>query len=185
MGRPILPRLKPELVVGDRHLAPAVAGQPYKFTLSALNAQGNCAWSLSKGRLPDGITLAGSGVLEGKSTVAGEYPITVAVADSKGSVERALTLSVRPDVAPAIPEQSLPAIPLDQYLLQPIKVTDGVGHVDWTVSDGKLPYGMGRSPKPEHLMMETVIFVGIQGSGKSTFYKERSSICIFGSTWTC
>ena len=139
--------MKPELVIADRHLTDAVAGQPYKIILSALNAQGNCAWSLTKGTLPKGIALSGNGTLEGKTTAVGEYPITIKVADGKGSVERTLTLTVFPDVAPAIPDQALPSIPLDQYLTHPIKVTGGVGHIDWTVNDDKkLPYGIMLTP---------------------------------------
>ena len=100
--------MKPELVIADRHLTDAVAGQPYKISLSALNAEGNCTGRWSRERCPRGSALSGNGTLEGKTAAVGEYPIRIKVADGKGSVERALMLAVFPDVAPAIPERRCP-----------------------------------------------------------------------------
>jgi hypothetical protein len=138
--------MKPRLNIANRRLDPVVAGQSYKVAFSALNAKGNCAWSLSAGKLPDGLALSANSVLEGKTTSAGEYPITVKVADSQGSIECPLKLSVNADVAMTIPDQTLPETPLDQYVFQPIKPAGGVGLITWSISDGKMPYGIMLSP---------------------------------------
>jgi hypothetical protein len=45
-----------------------------------------------------------------------------------------------------IPDQLLEAVPLDQYVLHPLKVAHGVGHITWRVNGGKLPYGIMLSP---------------------------------------
>lgn len=56
--------------MADRHLPPAVVGQPYTSELKALNAQGACTWTVAKGRLPAGIRLSGDGVISGQGHLA-------------------------------------------------------------------------------------------------------------------
>lgn len=126
------------LVVAQRRLAPAIAGQPYQAELTALHAAGPCTWSVAKGTLPKGIALSAAGVLAGQATAPGEYPVTIKVGDGKGTFERPVVLAVDADRPPVIPDQPLPGAPLDQYIFQPRKVAGGVGHITWSVVDGKL-----------------------------------------------
>ena len=134
------------LVVAQRSLAPVIAGQPYKSEMTTLHATGKCSWSVSKGSLPAGITLSNGGVLAGQSTATGEYPVTIKVSDEKGTFERRLVLSVHANEPPVIPDQALPSTSLDQYVFQPLKAAGGVGHITWSVVDGKLPYGVMLTP---------------------------------------
>ncbi|MGD0092078.1 MAG: putative Ig domain-containing protein [Planctomycetota bacterium] len=134
--------MKPGLVIANRRLDVAIAGQPYKAALKALNAKDPCVWSLSKGTLPEGISLSVDGTISGQSKAVGQYPVTVKLATGKDALERPLVLSVNKDTPPAIPDQPLPAVSLDTYVFQPIKVEGGVGTIKWSVSNGELPFGI-------------------------------------------
>jgi len=138
--------MPPSLVITSRRLDPAIVGQPYKTELKALNAKAPCAWSLAKGRLPAGITLSTNGLLAGQSTAAGQYPVTIQLISGSESCERPLTLSVCEDSPLIIPDQLLPGVSLDSHVTQGVKVDGGIGAVTWSVSHGKLPYGIMLSP---------------------------------------
>ena len=134
------------LVIADRRLEPVIAGRPYKVELKALHAAGRCAWSIVQGALPQGLSLSQDGVLAGQSAAVGNYPLTLRLTDGKSHFERPMTLQVDQDRPPRIPDQPLKAVSLDQHVLHPLVVEGGVGHVVWTVSGGKLPYGILLSP---------------------------------------
>ena len=138
--------MKPGLVIANRRLEPAIAGQPFKVELKAINAKGPCAWSLVKGALPAGIVLSEKGVISGQSMAAGKYPLTIKLSDGKDSFERPLVLDVNKDTPPSIPDQPMAPVALDTYLFQPLKVAGGVGLVTWSLSEGKLPHGIMLSP---------------------------------------
>ncbi len=134
------------LVIANRRLEPAIAGQPYKAQLKPLNAAGPCAWSIVKGTLPQGLSLSLDGVLAGQSAAPGNYPLTVRLTDGKRSCQRPLVLSVDRGAPPRIPDQPLETVALDQRVLQSLKIEGGAGHVAWSVSGGALPYGIRLSP---------------------------------------
>ena len=138
--------MPPRLVIANRRLEPVIAGKPCKVELKALHADGPCAWSIVKGTLPQGLSLSREGVLAGQSAAAGDYPITIRLADGKSYCERPLIVQVSQDRPPVIPDQPLQTVPLDQHVLQPLKVEGGVGHLTWSLSTGKLPYGVMLSP---------------------------------------
>ena len=134
--------MKVGLVIADRSLPPAIAKQPYRFALKALNAGGGVAWSLVKGALPDGVKLAAGGSLSGTPAAAGRFPITAQVADGDKRFQRSFTLAVSEDLPPVVADADLPRIPLDRYFFQDLKARGGVGHLTWTLVDGKLPHGV-------------------------------------------
>jgi hypothetical protein len=138
--------MKPMLVIANRRMEPVLAGRPYKAELKALNATGPCAWSVIKGALPQGLSLSGDGVISGQSSAIGDYPLTIQLADAKGRCERPLVIAVNPDKPPVIPSQPLGPVSLDQYVMRPLKIEGGVGHITWSTSGGKLPYGLRLSP---------------------------------------
>ncbi len=125
--------MKPALVIANRRLEPVIADQPYKAELKALHAAGPCAWSIVRGTLPQGLSLSREGLLAGQSAAVGNYPLTIHLTDGKSRCERPLTLQVDQDKPPVIPDQPLEAVPLDQYVLHPLKVEGGVGHITWSV----------------------------------------------------
>jgi len=134
--------LAKSLVIADRHLPPAVAGLPYKVQLKALNAEGACVWSVAKGELPRGVSLSGDGVISGQTSANGEFPVTLKVADTKGSFERALAMGVCEDRPPVIGEAAPKSIALDDYCFQELKANGGVGALKWDMAEGKLPFGI-------------------------------------------
>ena len=134
------------LVIADRHLEPVIAGQPYKAELKALNATGPCAWSITKGNLPKGLSLSKQGVISGKSTETGNHPVTITLTDGRKSFERDLVMSLNNDVLPAIPEQPLASVSLDEYVQHPLKAAGGVGAMTWSLSGGQLPHGIMLAP---------------------------------------
>jgi hypothetical protein len=114
--------------------------------LKPVHAAGPYVWSIVKGSLPAGITLSPSGLISGQSAAVGKYPLTVKLVNGEDSFERLLVLEVNQDTPPSIPDQALPAVSLDTYVVQPFKVAGGVGAVTWSLNDGKLPYGIMLSP---------------------------------------
>jgi hypothetical protein len=134
------------LVIADRHLEPVIAGQPYKAELKAIHAAGSCTWAITQGTLPQGLSFSAQGVLAGQSTAVGNYPLTIKLIGGKSSFERPLVVSISQGTPPLIPNQSLGTVPLDQYIIQPLEIVGGVGHITWSISGGKLPYGIRLSP---------------------------------------
>jgi len=154
--------MPPQLVIGNRRLDLVIAGQPFKATLQPLNAAGPCAWSIASGTLPAGISLSKEGVLAGRSSAIGNYPVTIRLTDGKKQFERPFVLSVAQDTPPVIPAQPLEKVTLDQYVFHPLKAEGGVGHLTWSMSGGALPHGL--------LLTSAGIVVGSPGeSGTFTF----------------
>lgn len=138
--------MKPSLAIANRRLDVAIAGQPYKVALTALNTTAPCVWSLDNGALPKGLTLTADGIISGQSAQVGHYPLTVKVVTGQQTLARPLTLDICADTPPSIPEQPLSTVSLDTYLFQPLIAAGGVGALKWSLSDGKLPYGIMLSP---------------------------------------
>lgn len=138
--------MKPMLVIANRRLEPVLAGQSCRVELKALNAAGPCAWSIVEGTLPKGLSLSAAGLIAGQSVAVGDYPLTVRLSDGKVHFDRPLMLQVHRDRLPAIPDQPLQSLPLGQYILHPLKVDGGVGHITWSISGGNLPHGLRLSP---------------------------------------
>jgi hypothetical protein len=130
------------LVIANRRLPPAIVGQPYKAQLESLNATGTLRWSLTQGSLPAGLTLSPQGLLEGTPTAAGKAALTIEVADGKAAFARRVALTVSEDRRPTIATDSLKGVRLDDYVFQPLAAEGGVGHLTWTLVDGKLPHGI-------------------------------------------
>lgn len=74
---------------------PGACGTPFHFTLTAENGAEPYAWSLASGSLPEGLSVSGSGAIEGETTATGEFRFRVRASDSiGGSAERDLSIDV-------------------------------------------------------------------------------------------
>jgi Putative Ig domain len=73
------------IAVSTGALSPATAGQAYLGHLTALGGHPRLHWSLAPGSgpLPPGMRLKADGSFSGKPKVAGTYPFTVQVVDSR------------------------------------------------------------------------------------------------------
>lgn len=82
-------------------LPEAIAFQTYSQTLTILRGSGATTFSVIRGSLPNGLTLAPNGFLGGTPTVGGSFDFTIrATGSANASVDQAFTLQVLPKVAP-------------------------------------------------------------------------------------
>jgi hypothetical protein len=85
----------PVMVSGDSLLAGGTMGAPYSAQLAASGTAGATAWSVTSGRLPQGLSLSDDGEVTGVPTEAGTFRFTVAAVSASGFGVR----QVRVDVA--------------------------------------------------------------------------------------
>ena len=77
------PSSPPPLVITTETLPPFTLRQQYRFRLEAAGGVPPLLWSISNGRLPEGVLLDFEpGTLSGEPTSAGEFAFTVTVTDS-------------------------------------------------------------------------------------------------------
>jgi len=155
------------LVLADRHLKPALAGQPYEAKLSALNASKPITWSITAGKLPEGLSLSPGGVISGKTAQIGMFPVTIKLTDANDSCEQILSLYVSEDRPPVIQNVNLKPVALDAYTSQEFKADGGVGSLKWDITDGKLPFGMRLVP--------TGILAGTPGEAGEFIFTIRAT----------
>jgi hypothetical protein len=75
-----------KLKVATSTLPPVIKGSAYSQTLAAEGGSGPKTWSVTSGKLPDGLTLdPATGAITGTPTVNGDFVFTVKVADSSPS----------------------------------------------------------------------------------------------------
>jgi len=75
----------------------ATPGRTFLFTFPVRGTREKLAFAVSKGSLPEGVTLdAKTGVLSGRVASPGDYAFTVRASNAAGSAERAFTLVIGP-----------------------------------------------------------------------------------------
>jgi hypothetical protein len=73
------------LQVADLELPRAVAGAPYKHSLTAIGGTSPYQWARLEGSsLPAGLSLSAEGTISGTVGKSGDYPLYVAVTDARG-----------------------------------------------------------------------------------------------------
>lgn len=106
----------PFTIVADT-LPQPVAHLPYHFQLAAKGGTAPYAWSITKGKLPDGLQLqANTGIVSGMTAAVAKFTLTVRVADSAEpphTATREITLA------------SVPALQLE-WLYPPALQNDGI-----------------------------------------------------------
>jgi hypothetical protein len=119
----------------------AEVGRPYAL---ALGASGDAphAWAISSGQLPLGLALdSASGAITGTPGVAGSFPLTFSVVDSKGETGNfAFTITVSPGLALAT--TALPIARVARLYGTRVRTTGGVGPVTLRVVSGRFPVGI-------------------------------------------
>lgn len=74
---------------------PGTCGESFDFPLRAENGAAPYGWSLVAGALPEGLSLASSGALDGEPTATGHFEFRVRATDASGNTaERDLALDV-------------------------------------------------------------------------------------------
>ncbi|GAA1580657.1 S8 family serine peptidase [Actinoplanes couchii] len=92
--RIVIPVLASTPVITTATLPGPTAGDDYEQWLAVAGARAG-TWTIDSGALPDGLVLAGSGMIGGTATTAGDFTFTVRFTDAAGqSATRAYTMTV-------------------------------------------------------------------------------------------
>jgi hypothetical protein len=125
--------------------AKAEIGVPFTGTPTATGGDGNYTWSITKGALPAGLTIAENGTISGAPTVAGRFPFTLTVADHESrskSVDIVLIVAQRL----AFKTLALKTAKLRAPYRLRVATMGGVRPLTWEIR-GKLPLGLRFSTK--------------------------------------
>jgi large repetitive protein len=138
-------------------------GRPFKLGLSATGGKSAYTWSLGGGTaLPAGITLdQATGVISGRPTVAGSFPVRLTVTDSLGFSN---TVDVNLAFAPqlSLTTKTLRGARVGHVFSTRLATVGGVDPRSWSIVRGSLPRGIRFSTK-------TGVFSGTPSrAGKST-----------------
>jgi hypothetical protein len=119
--------------------AKAEVGMPFSSQQSAGGGSGTYTWSVSKGALPAGVTLANDGTISGAPTLAGSYAFTLTVTDSE-SRSKSVDVTLPVQARLAFKTLKLKNATVRAPYRSRIVMTGGVAPLTWTAT-GKLPKG--------------------------------------------
>ena len=146
--RPFTIHIDTKLTVATGALPDAPINQPYSQQLSATGGTAS-SWSIVSGALPDGLTLASSGLISGTPTKAGTFSFTVQVNGSPNNDTKNLSIFV---AAPLVLGGPTGAAPRTQPVPVNAKVTTAFA---WGVkaTGGKAPYVYSSTELPAGLTL--------------------------------
>lgn len=127
----------PDLTVATESLPPARLDIPYEVALVAVGGPSPAYfWTLVEGSVP-GVGLDGAtGILSGRPTQEGTFPIRVRVESGTARAERALELRVvEGAVELSLEDRRLPAAIIGRPYAQTLIPTGGVEPFEWTALD--------------------------------------------------
>jgi hypothetical protein len=81
-------------ITTGKTLSPATVGAPYPQRLAATGGTPPYKWTLTAGKLPDGLSLDSAGTFTGTPTVAGTFTLTLQVSDAGGSKPKAQEFTI-------------------------------------------------------------------------------------------
>lgn len=134
------------LVISQTPLPQAVVNLPYSAQLEAVGGTPPLTWSITGGRLPQGFSLAGSGLITGTTTTAGRASFTLRVADSGNPPQTAVrrtqltVLSMLPPLQ--VGSGAFPRGVVGQEYNETLGVRGGTPPYTMTMSAGALPPGL-------------------------------------------
>jgi hypothetical protein len=136
------------LQIDTESLPEGVVGQDYSRALQATGGSTPYRWTITNGRLPDGLQLSDDGNITGRPTTAGEVSFTVQVAEQSGqTIIRALAIDINPAPQLTILSQNpLPAAAVGVPYHHELKASAGTAPYGWVKKKkakfGKLPDGI-------------------------------------------
>ena len=132
-------------------LPAGTVGVAYSQTLAASGGTPGYAWSVVTGTLPPGLSLSGTGALNGTPSTAGSFSFTIRVTDSSASAltaQKAFNLTIGSASAPLSinTASALPAATVGAAYSPELSVSGGTPGYTWSVAVGSLPAGLSLSP---------------------------------------
>lgn len=161
-----------ELKITQAKTPPSEVGQPFTLQLKATGGRPALVWSLADSTaLPAGLTFdAAAGLIGGKPTVAGSYPLKLTVTDRLGLSQSAdVTIAVAAKLA--VVKTALPTVKIGKLYKARLTATGGVTPRKWTILGG-LP---GLLPTGIKFNAKTGAFSGI-AKGKTGVYRLRMQV---------
>ena len=137
----------PPLAIRTEILPQALQGLPYNGALEAAGGVGPYTWSIDSGALPDGLTMAPSGVISGRATTIGSTSFVARLKDSLGtSSTRSFFLIVGPPPPPLVIQTvSLAETNAERPYSQSLQAAGGVPPYTWSIASGSLGGGLNLS----------------------------------------
>lgn len=134
------------LTISQTPLPQAVVNLPYSAQLEAVGGTPPLSWSIIGGRLPQGFSLATSGLITGTTTTTGRATFTVRVADS-GNPPQSNTRRTQITVLSMLPplqvgSGAFPRGQVGQDYSETLGVRGGTPPYAMTMSAGALPPGL-------------------------------------------
>jgi hypothetical protein len=119
-------------------------GTSYYAALTAVGGTAPYTWSYS-GALPPGLSLAASGVISGKPTMAGTFNFTATVTDStSATATQPFVIAIAQPPIRFLTTSLLPAKEEELYA-DTIRVSGGTSPYTWSIISGTLPTGLALS----------------------------------------
>jgi len=120
-------------------------GTAYATTLVAEGGTAPFAWSMARGKLPEGLNLAGStGVISGtprRSTLGRIIAVRVTDANQVATT-RTFIMAIAPAAAPVINTTQLPKATVQLPYSATLTASGGAGAYRWAIANGTLPKGL-------------------------------------------
>ena len=113
----------------------------YSKTLTASGGTAPYTWSVSSGKLPDGLKLkASTGKISGTLTKAGKFTFTIKAKDKNGAAgTKKYTITV---TQTTVSGKIAASLPKNTSYSKTLKASGGASPYTWTVSSGQLPTGL-------------------------------------------
>ena len=132
------------LTISTTSLPEGQIGIKYSQTLKA-EGSGKTSWTVASGSLPDGLSLASTGSINGIPNSAGTFNFTVQVSNGTRTATQALTIKIKPPL-PRIDTVSLADGEVGAAYSQSIATSGGSGGNSFAITDGALPAGLALDP---------------------------------------
>ena len=149
-------------------------GENYSLQFTQTGAPGLVSWTVSRGRLPNGLALSNSGLLSGTPTNPGSFDIVIRVTDSSGYFGESQYKLQIDCQALIITPASLPAAANGVAFDQALGLSGGNGEIKWEISFGTLPKGITLVTQP------TVRIAGTPTQSGTFPFKVRATIVSTG-----
>jgi hypothetical protein len=139
------------LTITTLTINPMTVNQPFTQTLQSRNSQGSVVWALvDDDELPLGLSLNPStGVISGTPLIPSSYQFDISLTDTVASTSRSYTATVANDgsfASISISTTSISPFFINAQQSIQIQVINQYGTVNFSVSSGRLPFGLSLNP---------------------------------------